>query len=237
MSLHLLVRLLCSLGAAMCSMLSASAAILSTNDFAASAEGWEAGSANMSVSWTSDEGNTPESLEGSFAAQGIFFIPQEGSFRIDQAGNDFLGEYPGTDFITGFTFDFMAATVLPMDLSLNLYSGSDVYFIALDLTGMGLNTWKSFTVSLSDPDWTGEANVLANVDAIEVTVGRGSAAAQSFYLDNFATTAEDMGGGGEGGESVIPEPATLMMFGGAWVVLYAMRRKVRQQAACGEGAA
>lgn len=203
-----------------------SAVIPSLASFDADAEGWDAGTGDMTVGWSGTEGNPAGALEGSFSAQGMFFIPEQGSFRIN-SGSEFLGAYDNV--ITGFSFDFMALSVLPTDLSLNLYSGLDAFYIPIVLSGMDIGVWKQFTVSLADLNWVGNSSVLDSVTSIELTVTRGNSEAQLFYLDNFETVDTDFGGGG--GESVIPEPATLILFSCSWLTLYAMRKKVRQTVA------
>lgn len=202
---------------------SASAAIVAVEDFAMDAAGWT-GSGNMAVEWSDSvgAGSPPGSLQGTFDDQGFFYIPQQGSFRIDSG--EFTGAYD--NIITGFTFDFMALSVMPTDLSLNLYSGPDAFYIPIVLSGMDVGVWKQFTVSLADVNWAGNPVVLESVTAIELTITRGSSAAQMFYMDNFQTIDTDFGGGDE---TVIPEPATLLMFGCSWFALYMMRTRVRQQ--------
>ena len=201
---------------------SAPSAVVTEQEFTLDAADWETGTGSMTVSWTGAEGNPSGSLEGSFASQGFFFVPQPGSFLIDEPGSDFLGAYPGSSNITGFAFDFMALSVLPIDMSLNLYSGVNSYYVAINIASLVTNLWTTFTVSLADPNWTGNAGVLANVTAIELTITRGSAAAQQFYLDNFETVNTEFSPGG-----AIPEPSTglMILYGGMYT--YAIRRRMR----------
>jgi hypothetical protein len=200
------------------------AAVLATEEFSSDNGGWE-GAGSMTVGHSGSEGNPAGSLQGSFAAQG-FFIPQAGSFRID-GGTNFLGAYPGGDNLTGFTFDLMADSVLPLYVNLRLYSGAESYFHTLDISSLQDGVWSSFTVALSSPSWVGDATVLNNVTAVEVQFARNTSAQQYFYLDNFGTTDQDLGGGGGGG--VVPEPSTglVVIYFGA--MLYGMRQRVRRR--------
>ena len=199
----------------------AEAAVLTSDSFDTTTENWTS-AGSMTVGHSGGEGNPAGSLQGSFASQGFFFIPQTGSFRMDAFGSDFLGAYPGDENITGFTFDFMADSVLPLDVNLRLLSGVDAYYYTLNISGLG-NSWTPFTVFLADPLWQGNAGVLANVTAVEVQVARGSAAAQLFFLDNFRTMADlyepPLGG-------AVPEPSTglLVIYFGARI--YGMRKRV-----------
>lgn len=202
------------------------AAVLAGASFDDNTEDW-IGAGSMTVIHSNTQG-TPAAdgaLRGSFAAQG-FFIPQTGSFRMNQAGSDFLGAYPGPDALTGFTFDFMADNVLPLYVNLRLFSGVASYFYTLDISSLAVDVWTPFTVSLSSPSWQGDASVLNNVTAIDVQVARGSSAQQYFFLDNFSTTSANLDGGGGG--SAVPEPSTgvIMLYFGA--VLYGMRKRVRR---------
>ena len=212
--------------------LSLKAAVLTDAPFDDTAEGWT-GAGSMTVTHNDGEGTPDEdgALQGSFASQGVFFIPQTGSFRMDVGGSDFLGAYPGVDGITGFTFDFMANTVLPMDVNLRLLSGVNAYTYTLDISGLSAGVWTPFTVFLGDPLWQGVAGVLANVDAVEVQVARGSAAAQLFFLDNFGTMADPYVPP-EGG--AVPEPSTgvIVIYFGA--MLYGMRKRMYARPVSGE---
>ena len=198
----------------------AEAAVLTSDNFDTTAEGWT-GAGNMTVSYAGGEGDPAGSLQGSFAGQGFFFLPQTGSFRMDVGGSDFLGAYPGAETITGFTFDFMADSVLPLDVNLRLLSGLDAYYYTLDISSLGSGTWTPFTVFLGASGWQGNAGVLANVTAVEVQVARGSSAAQLFFLDNFATTAQSYEAG-----SAVPEPSTGLLVIYLGTLLYGTRKRL-----------
>ena len=201
----------------------AEAAVLTSDSFDATTEGWTS-AGSMTVTHNDTEGNPSAdgALQGSFADQGFFFLPQTGSFRID-SGTDFLGEYPGLANLTGFTFDFMADSVLPLDVNLRLLSGLDAYYYTLDISSLNTGTWTPYTVFLGASGWQGNAGVLANVTAVEIQVARGSAAAQLFFLDNFGTL-DDIYDPPVGG--AVPEPSTglLVIYFGA--LLYGMRKRV-----------
>ena len=208
----------------------AESAVLTSDNFDTTAEGWT-GAGNMTVTHNDTEGTPLQdgSLQGSFASQGFFFIPQTGSFRID-TGTDFLGTYPGGANLTGFTFDFMADSVLPLDVNLRLLSGLDAYYYTLDISSLGTGAWTPYTVFLGASGWQGNAGVLANVTAIEVQVARGSSAAQLFFLDNFGTTADpyvDPGG------SAVPEPSTGLMVIYLGALLYGTRKRLSSPSRAG----
>ena len=202
----------------------ASAAVVVIHEFGASAQSWEAAGDMASVSQSAFGGG---SLRGDFSSQGMFFTPETGSFRQDTASG-FLGVYPGASQITGFSFDFYASSVLPLDLNLRLFSGLNVYFVTLDLTGRTWSGWENFTVGLNDPFWRGNSAILNNVTAVEVQVARGSAAAQTFYLDNFQTLGDEISPG-----ALIPEPSTMMMVMNAGLLLTVLRRYIRKPSVSG----
>ena len=206
-------------------------AILVTETFEGGAAGWEdrdVGS-GMTVSHQGSVG-VPASgaMQGTFAAQGMFPIPETDAFMIDSGGN-FLGSYAG---LTGFTLDLYAEDVLPSDVAVRIWSGLDVFFYTLSLGSMAIDDWTTFTVPLTYSfGWEGgEAafnSALANVTQVEVQLTRSGTGSQSYYLDNFGTTTQDFGD--PGGESAIPEPSTLLLvayFGGA----LALRRRWRNVA-------
>ena len=206
----------------------ASAAVVAIHEFGANVQDWEAAGDLASVAHSSFGGG---SLRGDFASQGMFFTPETGSFRQDTASG-FLGVYPGVAQITGFSFDFYAPSVLPLDLNLRLFSGLNVYFITLNTAGRVWSGWENFAVGLSDPLWRGNPAILNSVTAVEVQVARGSAAAQTYYLDNFQTHSDEISPG-----ALIPEPSTMMMLLNAGLVLAVLRRKyVRKPDDSGEAA-
>ena len=201
-----------------------SAAIVATHEFDVinDEQGWEAAGDMVTVA---QDGFGGGSLRGDFDSQGMFFTPTTGSFRLEEPGADFLGAYPGTFLITGFSFDLFAASVIPVDINLRLFSGLSVNFLTLNITGRAWNDWEHFIVTLSDPLWQGDPSVRNNVTAVELQIARGSAAAQSYYLDNFETSSNeiDPGGGGPGG--IVPEPSTIMMLLNAGLLLVALHRR------------
>ncbi len=199
----------------------AEAAVLTSDSFDTTTEGWTS-AGSMTVSYSGAQGSpSVGSLQGSFAGQGFFFIPQTGSFRMEAGGSDFLGAYPGGDNLTGFTFNFMASSVLPLDVNLRLLSGLDAYYYTLDISSLSAGSWSSYSVFLDAAGWQGNAGVLANVTAVEVQVARGSAAAQLFFLDNFATTAQPYEAG-----SAVPEPSTGLLVIYLGTLLYGTRKRL-----------
>lgn len=214
-------------------------AVLLVEDFEDNASGWT-GSGNMSVSYTTliASPSTPiGSMEGVFASQ-FLFLPQTGSFMID-SGTDFMGDYV-TPGITGFTFDFMADTVLPMDLNLRLFSGSDVFFYTLNTASLLLDTWTSFSVPLTfSAGWVGNSlnfnSALASISTVQVQVARSGTLQQFYFLDNFGTTtnAFDLGGG----EDVVPEPNTALLLFYGCALFYTSRLRKNWRGPGGEEAA
>lgn len=200
----------------------ASAAVVEIHEFDTTAQDWEVAGDMATVEHDAFGGG---SLRGDFDSQGMFFTPTTGSFR-QETDPAFLGTYPGAEKITGFSFDFYADSVAPIDLNLRLFSGLEVYFITLNIAGRTWGDWENFVVALADPYWQGDANILNTVTAIEVQVARGSADEQTFYLDNFQTLNSeidpdpDPGGGG-----LVPEPSTIMMLLNAGLLLAVLRRQ------------
>jgi hypothetical protein len=107
----------------------AQAAVLSTDDFALGNEGWadrDAG-VDMTVSWTGlgGFGNPTESMQGTFAAQGVP-ASESDAFRLSGVG-DLWGANPGYS-LDSFTFDFYSDHILPGDLIFRI-NGSGGTFI------------------------------------------------------------------------------------------------------------
>mgnify|MGYP003605714709 CR=1 FL=1 len=186
------------------------AAILDIEDFEGGAAGWtdrEVG--GMTVSHEAAVGSP-----ASGAMQGLFgasFLPQTDAFTLSSGGS-FLGTYAG---LTGFTFDLFAQDVLPSDAALRLISGGDTFFIPLNLGSMTIGFWNPFTVSLTyGSGWQGGASAfntmlqVSGVDQVELQITTGGSGAQSFFFDNFGTTGDDLGGGGDP-VSAVPEPSSV----------------------------
>jgi hypothetical protein len=213
------------------------AAIVIVEDFEGGANGWtDRDAGEMTVTHQASVG-APASgaMQGVFAGQ-VFAVPQTDAFIIN-SGTDFLGGYAG---ITGFTFDLFALNVLPSDATLRLISGANTFFYTLNLAAMGVGVWTGFEVSLTySSGWVGGAAAfnaaLSSVDQVEVQLTRSGLAAQTYYLDNFATTDQDFGDGGGGGGSAVPEPdsLTLILFAGL-LVLVARNRMPASRNAHGE---
>ncbi len=179
---------------------------------------------SMDTTHDAGVGNVAPSLRGEFASQGFFFIPQTGSFRVESNAN-FTGSYSG---LTGITFDLMAATVLPLDVNLRLFTGAGVYFYTLATAPMSVGVWNPFAVPLIyAAGWTGDEaqfpSALNSVSAVEVQIARNTTAQQFYYIDNFGTTDEEF----ELDLGTIPEPVvgTLVMYAGA--ILYGAYRQKR----------
>lgn len=207
------------------------AAVIVQSSFESSgnAESWT-GTGSMSAQQTGSQAApaTPlGSLQGSFNSS---FLTQFGSFRMN-ANSDFLGAYPGAENLTGFTFDFMAAQALPIDLNLRLSTDLGLYFITLDTSSLTLNNWSHYTVSLDYASgWQGDAaqyaSALGNVTAVELRIATSGNNTRYFYMDNFATTANPIDNGG----AAVPEPSTGFMVLYAGIMLYGMRRRVKGNA-------
>ncbi|HMP76084.1 MAG TPA: PEP-CTERM sorting domain-containing protein [Kiritimatiellia bacterium] len=205
----------------------ASAAVLAIHEFNTNDQNWEAAGDMAAVAHSAFSGG---SLRGDFNSQGMIFTPETGSFHQDTDPN-FLGVYPGPFLITGFSFDLYADSVIPLDVNLRLLSGVNAYFITLNISGRNWTGWENFTVALDDPLWQGNPAILNTVTAVEVQVARGSAAAQSFYLDNFQTLSDEFIPG-----ALVPEPNTLMMFLNAGLLLAVLRRRAMRKRPASEEA-
>jgi hypothetical protein len=205
-------------------------AVLYTEMFDAGANGWVSRDGAMVAGHTVGTGNSPGSMQGQFASQG-FPIPQTDAFRINEADDPlghFTGNYVGTG-LTGFTFDLLATDVLPSDLALRIVSGANTLFYAVNLGGMALNTWTTFTVSLLySSGWQSDEAAfnlaLFDVDQVEVQLTRSGGGEQYFFLDNFGTTDEDLGGGGE---EAVPEPSTGVLFLCFGATVYGLRKRTQ----------
>lgn len=210
------------------------AAVLFTEDFEGGANGWSGAGGGMTVTHQGGVGSPASgAMQGVFAAQGMFPIPETDSFVID-SGTNFLGNYAG---LTGFTFDLFAETVLPSDLAVRIWSGANVFFYAQTLDLMSPGAWTTFTVPLTySAGWQdgGEVAFLSALDdvtRVEVQLTRSGSGEQYFYLDNFGTVNT---GFNNGGGSAVPEPSVgiVMLYFGA--ILISLRKRARVDAD-GEG--
>jgi len=181
-------------------------AMLYLEDFDPDESGWvDRDAGEMSVSH--DAGN--DWMVGTFGAS---FLPQSDAFRII-TGSNFLGDYV-TPGLTQIRFDLYAVNVLPSDVLIRIIDGANTF--TYQFNPVNLATWDTFTVNLAwSFGWSGlsEAafnSALTSVDALEIQIARSGSGAQSYYLDNVETLNTDIGGGG--GDTVIPEPATMSMF-------------------------
>jgi len=209
--------------------LSSLSAILFSDDFTASNEGWgDRDAGEMSVSWTGAGGfGNPAasgSMQGTFAVQGAY-TPETDAFRLAGLG-DLWGTYAGYS-LDSFTFDFYSDDVLPLDLIFRISDGINTFSKLLSSAG-SLDAWAPITVSLNHASgWLGGgatafSNALGAVTFVDIQVSRNGASAQDFFFDNFALNGT-LGGGG--GPSAIPEPGTgLLVLGGMMLLAYGRSR-------------
>jgi hypothetical protein len=193
----------------------ASGAVLYLEEFNVNAAGWgDRDSGEMSVSYD----GTNDRMVGSFASS---FLPMSDAFRIT-SGN-FMGNYV-TPGLTQISFDLVAANVLPSDLMIRIFSGSDLFTYQFNPVSLS----DTYLVNLSwSAGWNGldEAAfnaALTSVTALEIQIARNGSGAQSYYLDNVQTLHTDLGGGGGG--SAVPEPNMVSMFVLAVAVFSGLRR-------------
>ncbi len=190
-----------------------SGAILNLEDFTAvDGSGWVARDSFMSVT---DPINV---LQGDFADQGIFFVPETDAFRI-ATGTDFLGDYttglPLVDYpLTQISFYLLAVNVLPTDLFIRISDGVNTFSYQFN----PINFSDTYVVNLAwSYGWNGlDENAfnaaLASIDWIDIQISRNGSGAQTYLLDNVQTLNTDIGGPGGGGDTAVPEPATLSLF-------------------------
>ena len=201
------------------------AAVVFTEDFESGANGWNGTGGAMTVSHQGGVGSPPSgAMQGVFAAQGMFPVPETDSFMIN-SGTNFLGNYAG---LSGFTFDLFAETVLPSDLSVRIWSGANVFFYTLTLDLMNPGAWTTFTVPLTySAGWQdgGEGAFLNALDAVtrvEVQLTRSGNGEQYFYLDNFGTLDTPIN---NGGGNAVPEPASGIMILYFGAILLGLRKR------------
>lgn len=209
----------------------AQAAVLSTDDFALGNEGWadrDAG-VDMTVSWTGlgGFGNPTESMQGTFAAQGVP-ASESDAFRLSGVG-DLWGANPGYS-LDSFTFDFYSDHILPGDLIFRINGSGGTFIRNIASYATSLDTWQGVTVSLGYSGWLGGtaaafSNTLGSVNWIDIQVARNGADAQTYYFDNFILNGT-LGGGGGGESSAVPEPNTLLLLSLAGAGLVSVRRHV-----------
>ena len=177
----------------------------------------------MSVSGPSSLGSpASQALQGSFAASGSPLITD--AFNISSGGN-FVGDYTslGVGGLTQFKFDLYAENAVPSDLFIYLVSGGvDYYSYQLNLSGMVVDSWRTFTVNLDGVGWSGPGDfstALGSVSEVQSELTRNGTSAQAFYLDNIQTLD-----GPVSGSSAVPEPNTLLMLSLAGAGLFSFRR-------------
>ena len=190
-------------------------AVLYLEEFNVNAAGWgDRDSGEMAVTYDA----TNDRMVGSFAAS---FLPMSDAFRIT-SGN-FMGDYV-TPGLTQISFNLVAANVLPSDLFIRIFSGSDLFTYQFN----PVNLSDTYVVNLDwNAGWNGlnEAAfnaAITSVTALEIQIGRNGSGAQSYYLDNVQTLDTDLGGGGGG--SAVPEPNMVSMFVLAVAVFSGLRR-------------
>lgn len=209
-----------------------SAAVLFTDDFSASNEGWgDRDTGEMGVSWTGGGGfgNPGGSMQGDFAAQGVP-TPESDAFRLSGLGN-LWSTYPGYS-LDSFTFDFYSDHILPADLIFRINGSGGTFIRNISSFATGLDSWQGVTVSLTySGSWLGGggtaasfSNTLGSVNWIDIQVARNGAGAQTYYFDNFVLNGTLGGGGGGGGPSSIPEPNTLLLLSLAGAGIFSVRR-------------
>ena len=179
----------------------------------------------MSVSGPASLGSpASDALQGSFAASGSPLITD--AFNISSGGN-FVGDYTslGVGGLTQFKFDLYAENAVPSDLFIYLVSGgADYYSYQLSLSGMAVDSWRTFTVNLDGVGWTGPgvfSAALTDVTEVQIELTRNGGAAQAFYLDNIQTLD-----GPVSSASAVPEPNTLLMLSLAGAGLFSLRRRL-----------
>lgn len=193
--------------------------IIFQETFTDAAGGWgDRDSGKMTV--TLDSGN--DWMVGQFGGQ-AFPTPQTDAFRIS-SGPNFTGNFTGLG-ITGLSFDFYSANVLPSDLIIRLISGSGVF--TYQFTPTGIQMWQTFSVEmLWSYGWDGAGESAFNlgltaVNAVEIQLTRRGTGAQSYYLDNVTTYNTPL----SWDTIAVPEPDTLGLFIVAAVVVLRNRRK------------
>lgn len=191
-------------------------AVLYLEEFNVDAAGWgDRDSGEMSVSYD----GTNDRMVGSFAAS---FLPMSDAFRIT-SGLNFMGNYV-TPGLTQISFDLVSVNVLPSDLFIRIFSGSDLFTYQFN----PVNLSDTYVVNLDwNAGWNGlnEAAfnaALTSVTALEIQIARNGSGAQTYYLDNVQTLDTDLGGGGGG--SAVPEPNMVSMFVLAVAVFSGLRR-------------
>ncbi|HOW98757.1 MAG TPA: PEP-CTERM sorting domain-containing protein [Kiritimatiellia bacterium] len=193
------------------------AAVIYTETWDATDAGWASGSGDLSVSYAGGFGDPGGSLLGSFSAQ-EFPDPQTGSFYADSgaSGVSFTGDYwSDLGNFYGWTFQFLAADVLPSSLYMRFSDGANTYQANLLSQLGGVGSWSTLTtpaLTYGLGGWVGPgglsglSNALANVQWVEVRLDRNQEAGQSYYLDNFEHNQDE--DPPEPGGGVIPEPGT-----------------------------
>lgn len=179
------------------------------------AEGWTGVGTDMTVTYSGVAGLPPGSLSGTFGSQAIP-ASEVGAFHATGAasGGGFTGDYwsdvPGW---TGWTFNFLAADILPSSVQLRLHGNGWTawYNVTAQINNVG--QWQSVSVpSVYTAAWVPPgnevnwSNALSAVEWIEVQVARAGEDEQSYFLDNFRIAMNELGG-----SAAIPEPDYALM--------------------------
>ncbi len=178
----------------LCAGLTFGEVVAHVEDFATSASGWTgSGAYGMTVTHSIEEGLPAGSMKGEFASQDVP-VPGSGAFRAnaEASGGAFTGNYWAEHSrFYGWTFHFRAEDVLPSLLQVRFNGGGHTFFanVLPQVTGPG--QW--FTVAAPTVHagaWFGGtavqwSNALADVQWVEVVVGRNGAGAQTYRMDNF----------------------------------------------------
>lgn len=214
----------------------ARAAVVYVEDFSSGANGWgDRDPGEMTVTHESSVGSPAYSaMQGSFSAQG-FPIPQTDAFRIDGGGN-FVGNYNAIgNGLTQISFDLYAEDILPSDLFIRLISGGDVFSFQFNLSGVSVDSWRTYTVNLDwSYGWNGLSqaafnSALSSVSALEIELTRNSSGSQLYYLTNLQTLDGDLPPNPTPSDAV-PEPGEGLLYLGFLLLAALGRRAIRAEA-------
>lgn len=183
-----------------------SAAVIYTETWDTTAQGWTDSSSNMSVGYAVS-GNPGGSLEGSF---GTTVTPLVDGFYADNSASsgNFVGDYTGLTEFAGWRFDFFADDVLPSDFQMRLNGNGNTYAYNASDQLSSVGTWEDVFISATS-GWFGPGGMggfqtaLGSVSWIEIRFTMGNTTAQTFHIDNFEISEDGPGG-------VAPEPSVFM---------------------------